>query len=332
MEKIKGLYMNIFITGGAGFIGSHLVEFHLSRGDKVLILDNLSTGSKKNIAPFLNHSNFNFEYNDIVSSKSLSKYLSWANRIYHMAAVVGMYEVLSHPLEALTTNILGFEKIIRTLSEVNPSARLIVASSSEIYGSDTHPLKESNILPFKSAAHSKWVYAATKFLDEIFSLVYVNVKKMKVTPIRFFNTIGPRQTGVYGMVVPRFIEQALSNQPITVYGSGEQVRSFCDVRDTVRLLDLISNNEETVGEIMNLGHDEPITMNQLAETIKEIGKSESDIIHVPYKKAYGQEGFEDVMYRRPDLKKLNDYTSYAFQWNLKKTLNDLIERKRNDLG
>lgn len=319
--------MNILITGGAGFIGSHITEHHLNKGDDVFVLDNFSTGSKENIKPFLNNPKFHIAEHDMLTWESLATQIAWADRIYHMAAMVGMYHLLAHPVETLTTNILGFERLIRTVSEVNPSVRLIIASSSEIYGpSNNLTLNENDLLPFRAAAHSKWVYATTKFTDEIFSLAYARAKSIKVTPIRFFNTIGPRQNGFYGMVVPRFIEQAVTRQPITVYGTGEQTRSFCDVRDTVIALDLIASNDETIGDVINVGQDQPITMNSLAQKIKELARSDSPIMHLPYKEAYGQE-YEDIMHRRPDLTKFYSYTSYQFKWNLEKTLIDLIQQK-----
>ncbi len=322
--------MNVFITGGAGFIGSHIAEFHLKKGDSVFVLDNLSTGSIKNIEPFFSNPLFHFEQHDLLNWENLGKTLTQADRIYHMAAMVGMYHLLAHPVETLITNIIGCQRLLQTLSEVNPKARLIVASSSEIYGPSHHQyLNENDLLLFKSAAHSKWVYATSKFTDEIFSQAYAKAKGTQVTLIRFFNTIGPRQNGAYGMVVPRFIEQALNQQAITVYGDGEQTRSFCDVRDTVCALDLIASNKEAVGEVINLGQDQPISMNQLAQQIKHIANSKSEIIHVPYKKAYGQD-YEDILHRRPDLQKFYDYTAYQFTWNLELTLQDLINRKKNE--
>lgn len=320
--------MNVFITGGAGFIGSHIAEFHLRKGDEVFVLDNLSTGSRANIEPFLNHPQFHLEHQDLLTWDNLAQVLTRADRVYHMAAMVGMYHLLAHPVETLITNIIGCQRLLQTLSEVNPNARLIVASSSEIYGpSDHERLNENDLLLFKSAAHSKWVYATSKFTDEIFSQAYAKAKGTQVTLIRFFNTIGPRQNGFYGMVVPRFIDQALSQQAITVYGTGEQTRSFCDVRDTVRALDLIAQNQETVGQVINVGQDQPISMNQLAEKIKQLAGSDSDIIHVPYKKAYGQE-YEDILHRRPDLHKFYHYTGYQFSWNLTATLENLISGKK----
>lgn len=317
--------MKILITGGAGFIGSHLAEFHLQKGDEVLVIDNMSTGSEQNIAPFLNNPKFHFEKDNILTWKNLSKQCLWADRIYHMAAMVGMYHLLANPVETLNTNILSCERLLRLMSEAKSQARLIVASSSEIYGpSQKAKLSEDDLLLFKSSAHSKWAYATSKFTDEIFSLTYALAKGIRVTLIRFFNTIGPRQNGRYGMVVPRFIEQALSSKPITVYGDGEQTRSFCDVRDTIAALDIIANNHALIGEIINLGQDQPITMNNLAKLVKRLANSKSIIEHIAYNEAYGQE-YEDIRFRRPDLTKFNKFTAYQFQWDLEKTLLNLLQ-------
>lgn len=323
--------MNILITGGAGFIGSHLVDLHLGRNDQVFVVDNLSTGSKKNIEVALNHPNFHFEHADLLKSKHLSDFIRKADRIYHLAAMVGMYHLLAHPVETMKTNIDGCERILEVISKVNPSARLLVASSSEIYGPSQHEyLNEDDLLPFRSAAHSKWVYATSKFTDEIFSLAYAKAKQIKVTPLRLFNTIGPRQNGIYGMVVPRFIAQAVKNEPVTVYGNGEQTRSFCDVRDTIAALDLIAKNEETIGQVLNVGQDQCVSMNQLADMIIGLAQSKSIKKLIPYKEAYGQE-YEDIMHRRPDLNKFYKYTSYKFQWNLEHTLLELIRIKREEM-
>ena len=321
--------MNILITGGAGFIGSHLAEFHLSRGDEVYVIDDLSTGSEKNIAPFLNNPKFHFEKANILSTDNLLKQAVWADRIYHMAAMVGMFYLLANPVETLTTNILCMERLLRLMSEGKSHARMLVASSSEIYGPSTSPLlKEEDMLLFRADPHSKWIYATSKFTEEMLALTYARAKGIKATAIRFFNTIGPRQSGRYGMVVPRFIEQALKNQPITVYGTGAQSRSFCDVRDTVAALDIIANRQALIGETINLGQDNPITMNALAKKIIGLARSNSPITYVNYKEAYGEE-YEDIMQREPDLTKFNAFTSYQFQWNLDKTLLDLIHIKRD---
>lgn len=319
--------MKVLITGGAGFIGSHLAEFHLKQGDDVCVVDNLSTGREKNIAPFQHYSTFHFEEDNLLTWKNLPQRTVWVDRIYHLAAMVGMIQLLANPVETLTTNILGCEHLLRVMHENQSQARLIVASTSEIYGpTDALQLKEDDMLLFKSAAHSKWAYATSKFTDEIFSLAYARAKEVKVTVVRLFNTIGPRQNGRYGMVVPRFVEQAVSNEPITVYGTGEQVRSFCDVRDTVAALDRIANNADLIGQIINLGQDQPITMNMLALMIKRLAKSHSIIKHINYQDAYHQE-YDDIMYRRPDLTRFYKHTAYQFKWDLEKTLLDLIQRQ-----
>lgn len=320
--------MKILITGGAGFIGSHLADFHLKRGDEVCVIDNLSTGSEKNIAPFQSYPTFQFIKDNLLTWEHLPQKAVWADRIYHMAAMVGMYQLLASPVNTLTTNVLGCERLLRVMHEGDSHARLVVASTSEIYGpTDAPQLKEDDMLLFKSSSQSKWAYASSKFMDEMFSLAYAREKGVNVTLVRLFNTIGPRQNGRYGMVVPRFVEQAVANQPITVYGSGEQVRSFCDVRDTVVALDLIAAHPDLIGEIINLGQDQPVTMNQLALMIKKLANSHSIVKLIDYKEAYG-EGYEDIMHRRPDLHKFYHYTSYQFKWRLENTLLDLIQRQQ----
>lgn len=317
--------MNVLITGGAGFIGSHLVEFHLKKEDEVYVVDNLSTGSESNLAPFLSNPYFHFAKADILTWQELSTVTLWADRIYSMAAMVGMYPLLANPVETLMTNILGYHRFLRIINENQSKASLIVASSAEVYGpSDKSLLNENDILLFKSKAEGKWVYALSKFTEEIFALTYAHAKRVNVSVVRLFNTIGPRQNGRYGMVVPRFIKQAVCNEPITVYGDGEQTRSFCDVRDTIMALDMIANNPATIGEIVNLGQDKPITMNALATLIKNLAKSNSSIQRIPYKEAYGQE-YEDIRHRRPDLTRFYKLTGYQFKYDLTTTLLDLIQ-------
>ncbi len=317
--------MNILITGGAGFIGSHIAEMHLNRGDHVVIVDNLSTGSLENLAHIMTHPNLHFEKNDLLTWVDLPQQITWAERIYHMAAIVGMFYLLEHPVDTLTSNILGCERILRTMCETKSSAHFILASTSEVYAASHHEyLKEDERLAFRAKSEGKWGYAASKFTEEMFTLAYVRTKAVDATIIRFFNTIGPRQNARYGMVVPRFIDQSMQNQPIIVYGDGEQTRSFCDVRDTVAALDIIAKKSSGLGEIINIGQDQHISINQLAILIKKLTKSKSDIIHISYQEAY-QEPYEDVLHRRPDLTKFYHYSHYKFQWDIEQTLSSIVE-------
>jgi UDP-glucose 4-epimerase len=318
--------MHILITGGAGFIGSHLAELHLNRGDEVLVVDNLSTGSKENIMPFLTNKLFTFVEHDLLTWPDLHKNVAKADRIYHLAALVGMYHLLAHPLDTLHTNIFGCHHLLNAIVHTGSQARFIFASTSEIYGPSSNTLlNENDLLLFKSAIESKWVYATSKFTDEMFTLAYVKSKGVQATIVRLFNTIGPRQNGRYGMVVPRFIDQALRAIPITVYGDGHQVRSFCNVADTVIALDRIADSPKTIGEIINFGQDEPISMNELAKLVKRLTTSPSQIKHISYEEAYGQY-YEDILYRRPDLTKFNNLIEFKYQWHLEKSLQDLIAK------
>ena len=322
--------MNILITGGAGFIGSHLVEFHLQQGDDVCVVGNLSTGSEANIAPFRGNPHFTFEKDNLLTWSHLGERTVWAHRIYHLAAMVGMYHLLANPVQTLTTNILDCERLLRVMDERGSKARLLQASSSEIYGpSDKTSLSEGDLLLFKASTRGKWGYAASKYIDELFALTYAREKGIKATAIRLFNTIGPRQNAHYGMVVPRFVGQAVRNEPITVYGDGEQTRSFCDVRDVVVCFNAIANQPDLIGDVVNLGQDQPISMNQLAVMVKRLAHSDSVIQHVTYEEAYGPE-YEDIMQRRPDLTKLHKMVSCSYQWDLERTLRDLIHLKRGN--
>lgn len=320
--------MHVLVTGGAGFIGSHLVEYHLEKGDKVFAVDNLTTGRHSNIEPFLSNHNFQFTEADILSWDDLTKSVMWADRIYHMAAVVGVYRVLENPVDVLATNIAGCERLLRAVA-VNPwRPRVIIPSSSEVYGpNNKQPLSEDDILLIKSAAHSRWSYTISKISDEAFALAYAKNKKVDVTLIRIFNTIGPRQTGRYGMVVPNFVKEAVSGNPIVIFGNGEQTRSFCDVRDLIVMMDLLADNPKSTCEIINLGTDHEISINQLANKVKELSKTDSTIKHISYEEAYG-EFFEETPRRKPDLTKLKSFITYDFKWTLDKTILDLINNMK----
>ncbi|HLT14315.1 MAG TPA: NAD-dependent epimerase/dehydratase family protein [Marinobacter sp.] len=321
--------MHILVTGGAGFIGSHIAEYHLARGDKVHVVDNLSTGARSNIEPFLDNPRFHFNEADIVTWDGLEKAVAWADRIYHMAAVVGVYRVLSEPVNTMATNIAGTERVLRAVDRGSWSPQVILASSSEVYGPHTEPtLSETDSLIIQSGAPLRWNYAISKLADEGFGLAYAREHNIPVIIARFFNTVGPRQTGRYGMVVPRFVQRAVANEPITVFGDGEQSRSFCDVRDTVAILDRLASMPDLAsGEIVNVGSAREISINDLARLVIDCAQSQSSIEHIPYKEAYGSE-FEDIRHRRPNLSKLHQLTGYEHSWNLEATLKDLIHRAR----
>lgn len=324
--------MNILVTGGAGFIGSHLVEHHLGKGDKVHAVDNLTTGTKKNVAPFLGNSNFHFDAVDILPWPDLEKAVAWSDRIYHMAAVVGIFKVLREPIRVMATNIRGCERLLRVVVTSTWSPQVVIASSSEVYGhSVATRLAEDDDLVIRSAAQMRWNYAISKLADEAFGLSYARRYGLPITVVRLFNTIGPRQTGRYGMVVPRFVSRAVQGGPLAVYGDGAQTRSFCDVRDVVVALDLLAGNPRCAGEIINVGNDKEITIAALAETVIKRSGSNSTIKFVSYEDAYGEE-YEDIPHRRPSLKKLRSLIAFTPKWTLDATLDDLIETERKSPG
>lgn len=320
--------MNILVTGGCGFIGSNIIEYHLAKGDHVYAMDDCSTGSQQNIASFVDNPLFKFEQADILTWPNLDKAVEWADRVYHMAAVVGVYHVLSEPLKVLTSNITGTEHVLEAIAKSKKRPRVLIASSSSVYGhSDKHALNENDALIIEILNHPLRNYAISKIADEAVGLAYYQTSKLPITIIRLFNTTGPRQTGYYGMVVPRFVKQAFLGEPITIYGDGTQTRSFCDVRDVVEALNLIAEKPESYGEIINVGRDSEISMNDLAKLILEQAKSKSVIKYVPYQDAYGEK-FTDIKRRRPDLTKLYKLTGFKHKWTLEQTIEDLLKRQK----
>lgn len=324
--------MHVLITGGAGFIGSHLVDHHLAKGDLVHVVDNLSTGSRDNLAPHLDSPDFRFSEADIVTWPELSEAVGWADRVYHMAAVVGVFRVLEQPIGVMATNIAGCERLLRAVDRCGWKPQVLVASSSEVYGPRTDPrLSEDMDLIIQPEAPPRWNYAISKLADEAFALSYARVKEIPVTVVRLFNTVGPRQTGRYGMVVPRFVSQAVSGQPLTVFGDGEQSRAFTDVRDTVVMLDQLAGQANTQGLIVNVGGEHELSMNALADRVIERAGSSSGIERLPYEVAYGQE-YVDIPHRCPDVTRLHGLIDYRPQWTLDATLDDLIARVRQAAG
>lgn len=325
--------MHVLITGGAGFIGSNIAQFHLNRGDKVHVVDNLSTGQLKNIETMMKNSDFIFDEADILLWDGLENAVGWADRIYHMAAVVGVFRVLNEPVSVLATNIAGCERLLRAMHKNRWNTKLVMASTSEVYGNrpGNEPLHEEMELHVKPGHNTRWNYSISKLADEAMGLSYAREYDMDITVVRFFNVVGPNQTGKYGMVVPRFVKQALAGESMTVFGDGSQIRAFTDVRDVVNMLDALAGNPESSGEIVNVGSTHEITIKALAELIKARAKSSSEIAYVPYAEAYGVD-FEEIYHRKPALSKVKRLTGYDVKWSLEETIDDLIARQPSKKG
>ncbi|MBD3245491.1 MAG: SDR family NAD(P)-dependent oxidoreductase [Candidatus Omnitrophica bacterium] len=323
----------ILITGGAGFIGSHLAEALLAQGCRVSVIDDLSTGTRDNIAHLMENPDFHFTRDTIMDEMVMRKLVDSCDEIYHLAAAVGVKYILEKPLQSIHTNVQGTEIVLDLASKGNK--KVLVASTSEVYGknpSSVFPENADSILG--STKTSRWSYACAKALDEFLALAYCRKTGLAAVIVRFFNTVGPRQTGRYGMVIPRFISQALHNLPITVYGDGKQTRSFTYVGDVVKgIIDLMATRE-AVGDVCNIGNPQGITIEDLAKKIKEMTKSSSELVYVPYSQAYG-EGFEDMRYRVPDVTKIHALTGYAPKVSLDEILERTIESmkdKRSEAG
>ncbi len=315
--------MNILVTGGAGFIGSNLADHLVSRGDNVTVIDNLSTGSLDNIAHLQRLSNFNYINDTILNEEIMDELTKEADCVMHLAAAVGVKYVLENPLTSIETNIKGTEIVLNCANR--HKKRVLIASTSEVYGKHMHaPLKEDDNLIYGPPSTMRWSYAAAKLVDEFTALAYHRTKKLEVIIFRCFNTIGPRQTGLYGMVVPRFIKQALRDEPITVYGDGTQTRTFTYVGDVVVSLMRLMECDAAIGEIINIGGKEEVSIKELAERIKKLTNSNSEIILVPYNQAYGKD-FEDMMRRVPSLEKLEALIGYSPNTPLDETLKKTIE-------
>lgn len=321
--------MNILITGGCGFIGSNMAEYHLHQGDSVLVMDNLSTGTLKNVQGFDHNALFNCQQADILNWTGLKDAIEWADRIYHMAAVIGVKKVLEDPVQVLETNILGSENLFKTIAQSKSRPQVIIASSSSVYGyRDKSTLSESDYLGIGEPLNQPSGYATSKLAQEALGVAYAQKFNIPVISVRLFNTIGPRQTGRYGMVVPRFIEQACSNQPLTIYGDGTQTRSFCDVRDVIMGIDQLCQKAPCNGGAFNVGRDDEITINDLAQLIVERADSQSGYMYVSFDEVYG-ESYVEIMQRRPDLSKLYQATHFKATITLEQTIDGLIETHRN---
>src|SRR6202045_3980295 len=312
--------MRVLITGGAGFIGSHLTEALLSRGDEVLILDDLSTGSSENIRHLKNIPKLNYWIDSVMNKALLAELVDESDLVVHLAAAVGVRLIVESPVRTIETNIKGTELVLEAARK--KKKKVFIASTSEVYGKSTHfPFHEDDDLVLGSTDKGRWSYAASKALDEFLGLAYWKERKLPVVIGRFFNTIGPRQTGRYGMVLPTFVGQALAGRPITVYGSGQQSRCFCDVRDSVEAMLRLLATDKAVGEVTNIGNDFEVTIEDLAQRVREQTGSSSPIQYIPYDQAY-EPGFEDMFRRVPCLDKLEGLTGFR----PKTALPEIIDR------
>jgi UDP-glucose 4-epimerase len=320
--------MRYLITGGAGFIGSHLAEELLRRGHEVYILDDLSTGSIANIQHLKIHAKFHYVIDTVMNRQLTAELIDVADVVYHLAAAVGVRLIVESPVRTIETNIQATEIV---LSLANKKKRpTFVASTSEVYGKSTDfPFREDGELVMGATTKGRWSYACSKAIDEFLAVAYWKEKKLPTVVARLFNTVGPRQTGQYGMVVPNFVRQALAGHPITVFGDGKQSRCFCHVSDVVRALIGLMEKPEAYGNVFNVGSSEEVTILDLAKHVREVAQSKSEIVFVPYDKAY-EEGFEDMPRRVPDTTKIKSLIGWQPTVPLHQILSDVVEFYRRD--
>lgn len=318
--------MRYLITGGGGFIGSHLAESLLKRGDEVHVVDDFSTGSLENIQPLFSEPRFHATVSTILNEKLVEPLVKASDRIYHLAAAVGVRLIIEKPVDTIETNILGTEIILRLANRYK--RKVLITSTSEVYGRGNHvPFKEEDDRTYGATTKSRWSYATSKAVDEFLALAYFHEKKLPVVIARLFNTIGPRQTGSYGMVVPSFVQQALLRHPITVFGDGEQTRSFTYVDDVVSALLELMEHPQAEGQVFNVGNTEEVSINHLAALVKELTGSDSPIVHIPYDEAF-EKGFEDLQRRVPDISKVEQLIGFKPTVSLEESIRRIIEYYR----
>ena len=320
--------MKYLITGGAGFIGGHLVESLLADGHEVIVIDDFSTGSPDNLHKVADNPKLDLVEGNILELPELEYLITRSDMVFHLAAAVGVELVVHDPVRTITTNVHGTEKVLK--GAVRHNTKLLIASTSEVYGkSDKKSFSETDDLLIGPSTHCRWSYACSKLLDEFFAMAYYRSSQLPIIVARFFNTVGPRQTGRYGMVLPRFVTKALKNEDLQVYGDGEQSRCFCHVLDTVRALRLLADNQQAVGQVFNIGTRRQTTINNLAEMVIERLGSKSGIERIPYEKAY-EAGFEDMLRRLPDTSKLTGLTGWEAQRSLENIIDDVADFYRQN--
>jgi UDP-glucose 4-epimerase len=314
--------LRVLITGGAGFIGSHLADAYIERGDEVFIIDDLSTGSVDNIAHLKKHPRFSYTIDNVRNSPVVAELVDQCDVIFHLAAAVGVKLIVESPVHTIETNVHGTEVVLALANK--KKRKVLVASTSEVYGlSDQVPFREDGHLVMGATVKGRWSYACSKALDEFLALAYWREKKLPTIIVRLFNTVGPRQTGQYGMVIPTFVKQALSGRPITIYGDGNQTRCFGYVGEVVEALIKLMDHPDSVGQVFNIGSNEEVTILELAERVKALTGSTSEIVFLPYDDAY-EEGFEDMPRRVPDISKVGGLIGFEPEMTLDRILHTVI--------
>ena len=315
--------MRVLITGGAGFIGSHLSDAYIQRGDEVYIIDDLSTGTIENIQHLKGHPRFHYTIDNVHNNPVTAELIDQCDVIFHLAAAVGVKLIVESPVRTIETNVHGTEVVLSLANK--KKKKVLIASTSEVYGLSTDvPFREDGNLVMGATTKGRWSYACSKAIDEFLALAYWREKKLPTIVVRLFNTVGPRQTGQYGMVIPTFVKQALTGRPITVYGDGKQSRCFGYVGDVVGALVKLMDEPGAVGQVFNIGSNVEITILELAERVKQITQSDSEIQFVPYDEAY-EEGFEDMPRRIPDITKVSELVGFRPEVGLDQILENVID-------
>ncbi|HBM16220.1 MAG TPA: nucleoside-diphosphate sugar epimerase [Lentisphaeria bacterium] len=321
--------MHCLITGGAGFIGSYLAEELINRGNRVTVIDNLSTGNIHNLSSIIRNPLLNFLHSDILNMQNLKDLVSESDIVYHLAAAVGVDIVVKDPVYTITTNVKGTERVLEAALE--NKTKILVASTSEVYGkSNKNFFSEEDDLLIGPPTHSRWSYACSKLLDEFYCSAFYKEYKLPVNIVRLFNTVGPRQTGKYGMVLPRFVQAALEGKDLNVFGTGKQTRCFCHVRDVVRCV-LALSEKEFNGQVYNIGSNEICSIEALARRVISISGSTSGIVYKSYNEAYAP-GFEDMLHRAPDISKIKKLTGWEPHYSLDNIIADVVDYYRNKKG